>query len=44
MRKAPRKVGLFSWWNFTTKLEPILSEIAEAGNARPARKTILCIF
>ena len=32
------------WWNFTTKLEPILSEIAEAGNARPARKTILCIF
>ena len=36
IEKVPDKPRLFHWWNFTTKLEPILSEIAEAGNARPA--------
>ena len=41
-------LGFLLWWNFTTPLEPILRKNAEnckaAGNARPARKTILCIF
>ncbi|QQR51674.1 hypothetical protein IPF89_02535 [Candidatus Saccharibacteria bacterium] len=48
-RNAPLIPIFYQFWcPCTTRLEPILSKTVEnckaAGSARPARKTILCIF
>ena len=53
IEKAPGELGLFLWWIFTTKFEPILNEIANQMQTSPPRvrqapaaprQKTLCLF